>query len=171
LSAKSRPAAFSYPDVPSQADPACFDVFDATFHAQASESSSDAAKAASFESEAYNAFLRSDGFSGEISAMKKDWLLRMRLDIVSVEQKYKSDVDAVKAHEARGGDPKDPVYARTKFTVGETEKDRATMAIDTEEGHVSVFEHPQLTNLRLNRVPRKYQIFISKRLRNSLFRV
>jgi hypothetical protein len=151
LSAKSRPAAFSYPDVPSQANPACFDVFDATFHAPASENSSNAT--VSFESEAYNAFLRSDGFSGEMHAMKKDWLLRMRLDIASVEYKHKADVDAVKAHEARGGDPKDPAYGRAKFTVSECEKERKTMAIDTEEGNVSVFENPQHTILRLNRVP------------------
>jgi hypothetical protein len=149
-SAKSRPAAFSYPDVPSQADPACFDVFDATFRAQASET---VPPTVSFESEAYSAFLRSDGFSGEMSAMKKDWSLRMRLDIASVEYKHKADVDAVKAHEARGGDPKDPAYVKTKFTVSECEKERKTMAIDTEEGNVSVFENSQHTILRLNRVP------------------
>ena len=85
--------------------------------------------------------------------MKKDWLLRMRLDIASVEHKHKADVDAVKAHEARGGDPKDSAYVKTKFTVSECEKERKTMAIDTEEGNVSVFENPQHTILRLNRVP------------------
>ena len=86
-------------------------------------------------------------------AMKKDWLLRMRLDIASVEQKHKADVDAVKAHEARGGDPKDPAYGRAKFTVSECEKERTAMAIDTEEGNVRVLENPQHTILRLNRVP------------------
>jgi hypothetical protein len=150
-SAKSRLAAFSHPDVPSQANPACFDVFDATIQAQASENSSNAT--VSFESEAYSAFLHSDGFSGEMHAMKKDWLLRMRLDIASVEYKHKADVDAVKAHEARGGDPKDPTYVKTKFTVSECEKERKTMAIDTEEGNVSVFENSQHAILRLNRVP------------------
>ena len=148
---KARLAAYSHPDVPSQADPAFFDVFDATFHAPASENSSNAT--VSFESEAYNAFLRSDGLSGEMHAMKKDWLLRMRLDIASVEHKHKADVDAVKAHEARGGDPKDPAYVKTKFTVSECEKERTAMAIDTEEGNVSVFENSQHTILRLNRVP------------------
>lgn len=151
--AKARPAAFSYPDVPSEANPACFDVFDATFQDQASESSSDAV--VSFESQAYNAFLRSDGFSGALSAMKKDWLLRMRLAIVSVEQKHKRDVEFIKAHEARGGDPKDRVYASTKFIVGELDKECVTMAVDLEEGHVSMFENAQhtFTILRLNRVP------------------
>ncbi len=132
-----------YPDVPSEATPACFDVFDATFQADA----------VSFESQAYNAFLLSDGFSGELSAMKNDWLLRMRLAIVSVEQKHARDVEFVKAHEARGGDPNDRTYARTKLFVRDMEKERATMAIDTEEGNVSVFENPQHTVLRLSRVP------------------
>ena len=85
--------------------------------------------------------------------MKKDWLLRMRLDIASVEYKHKEDVGIVKAHEARGGDPKDPAYVKTKFTVSECEKERTAMAIDTEEGNVSVFENSQHTILRLNRVP------------------
>ncbi len=146
---EARPVAFSYPDVPSEADSTCFDVFDATFQAQASKSSSDAA--VSFESPAYNAFLRSDEFSGELSAMKKDWLLRMRLAIVSVEQKHKRDVEFIKAHEARGGDPKD--VAKMKFFVSEVPKERATVAVDLEEGHVSVFENPQPTILRLHRVP------------------
>jgi hypothetical protein len=158
LLAKSRPAAFSYPDVPSEASPARFDVFDATFQAQATESSSDAA--VSFESEAYNAFLLSDGFSGELSAMKNDWLLRLRFAIISVEQKHARDVEFVKAQEARGGDPKDPAYAKRKFTAKEMDKDRAIMAVDTVEGNVSVFENPQHTVLRLSRVPCKYQIFI-----------
>jgi hypothetical protein len=108
-----------------------------------------------FESQAYNSFLRSDGFSGELSAMKKDWLLRMRLAIVSVEQKRKRDAEFVEAHEARGGDPEDPAYARTKFFVGELDKERVTMVVDLEEGHVSVFDYAQhkVTVLRLNRVP------------------
>ncbi len=93
-----------------------------------------------FESQAYNSFLRSDGFSGELSAMKKNWLLRMRLAIVSVEQKRKRDVEFIEAHEARGGDPEDAAYARTKIFVSELEKERVTMAVDLEEGHVSVFD-------------------------------
>ena len=136
---RSRPAAFSYPDVPSEAIPACFDVFDATFQAQASENSSDAV--VSFESQAYNAFLLSDGFSGELSHMKRDWMRQMRLAIVSAEQKHKCDADAVKAHEDRSGDPTDPAYVRTTFTVSESKKERATMARDTEEGHVSRFDN------------------------------
>ncbi len=151
--AKARPTAFSCPDVPCEANPSCFDVFDATFQDQTSESSPDAV--VSFESQAYNAFLRSGGFSGELSAMKKDWLLRMRHAIVSVEQKRKCDIEFIEAHDARGGDPTDLVYARAKFILGELETERATMAIDLEEGHVSVFENPQhiVTILRLNRVP------------------
>ncbi len=98
----------------------------------------------SFESEAYNAFLLSDGFSGELSAMKNNWLLRMRLDIVSVEQKHKSDVDAVRAHEARGGDPRDPTYAKAKFLVLEREKERRSKAVDTEEGNVRGFQNSQI---------------------------
>ncbi len=117
----------------------CFDVFDVTFQAQASGSSSDAA--VSFESQAYNAFLLSDGFSGELSHMKRDWMRRMRLAIVSAEQKHKLDVEFVEAHDKRGGDPKDPAYARATFTVDEIEKERATMARDTEEGHVSRFDN------------------------------
>ncbi len=66
--------------------------------------------------------------------MKNDWLLRMRLDIVSVEQKYKSDVEAVQAHEAGRGDPKDPTYAKAKFLVGECEKERETMAVSKAGG-------------------------------------
>ncbi len=85
--------------------------------------------------------------------MKKDWLLRMRLDIALVENKHKEDVGTVKAHEARGGDPKDPAYGRAKSTVSECEKERKTMAIDTEEGNVSVFENSQHNILRLSRVP------------------
>ena len=134
--AKSRPAAFSYPDVPSEANPACFDVFDATFQDQASESSSDAV--VSFESQAYNAFLRSDGLSGELSAMKNDWLLRMRLDIVSVEQKLRHNVDAVQAHEASGGDPRDRTYAKAKFDVGECKKERETMAVSRAGGRKKI---------------------------------
>ncbi len=88
--------------------------------------------AVSFESQAYNEFLRSDGFSGELSGMKRDWMRRMRLAIVSAEQKHKCDVDLVQAHEVRGGDR----YARAKFNVSESEKWR-DQAIDTEEGHVS----------------------------------
>jgi hypothetical protein len=126
LFTKSQAVAFSHPDVPSLANRDCFDVFDATFHAQAAESSSDDVE--SFESEAYIAFLRSDGFSGELSFMKKDWMLRMRLHIVSVEQKHKSHVEAVQTHETRGGDPKDPTYAKAKFHVSECENERTTMA-------------------------------------------
>ena len=92
--------------------------------------------------------------------MKNDWLLRLRLAIISVEQKHARDVEFVKAHEARGGDPKDPAYAKRKFTAKEMDKDRAIMAVDTVEGNVSVFENPQHTVLRLSRVPCKYQIFI-----------
>ena len=75
--------------------------------------------------------------------MKKNWLLHMRLAIVSVEQKRKRDAECIEAHEARGGDPKDPAYARTKFIVGELDKERVTMAVDLEEGHVSVFDYAQ----------------------------
>jgi hypothetical protein len=70
-------------------------------------------------------------------------LLRMRLAIVSVEQKRKRDAEFIEAHEARGGDPEDPAYARTKFFVGELDKERVTMVVDLEEGHVSVFDYAQ----------------------------
>ncbi len=65
----------------------------------------------------------------------------MRLEIVKAERKHKCDVDAVKAHDSNGGDPKDRTYRETKFIVSESEKERATMAIDTEEGHVSLFDN------------------------------
>jgi hypothetical protein len=110
-------------------------VFDGAFNAQTSESASH--DAVSYESNAFSAFLKSDGQSGELSGLKNDWLRRMRFDIVSVEQKHKSDREAVRAHEATSGDPKDISYLKTKFTVGETEKMRSTMMIDAEEGHVS----------------------------------
>jgi RNA recognition motif-containing protein len=116
-----------------------FDVFDDTFQAQAAESSSDAD--VSIDSQAYDAFLLSDGFSGELSRTKRDWLRRMRLEIVKAEQKYKCDVEFVKAHESNGGDPRDRKYGQTKYSVGESEKERPTMAIDTEEGHVSLFHN------------------------------
>jgi hypothetical protein len=133
---KARLAAYSHPDVPSQAKPACFDVFDDTFPESAESSS-----AVPIESQAYDAFLLSDGFSGELSRAKRDWLRRMRLEIVKAEQKHKCDVEFVKAHERSGGDPKDRTYGQTKYSVGESEKERATMAIDTEEGHVSLFDN------------------------------
>jgi hypothetical protein len=136
LLTKSQAVAFSHPGVPSEANPACFDVFDATFHARAAERSPDAA--VSFESEAYNAFLRSDQFSGELSAMKKDWMLRMRLDIVSAEQKLRCDVDVVQAHETSGGDPRDRTYAKAKFHVGECEKRRVTMAVSRAGGRTKI---------------------------------
>jgi hypothetical protein len=155
LSAKSKPVAFSpelYPSVSPDGSvkPNCFDVFDDAFHAQASEGASDAA--VSYESEAYIAFLRSDGQSGEFSDMKNDWLRRMRLDIISEELKYKSHCDAVKRHENSGGDPKDPTFLKNKFIVGEAEKDRTAMATDTEEGHVSAFAKPQANFLLMCRL-------------------
>ncbi len=121
-------------------------MFDATFHAKAAESSSD--DVASFESEVYNTFLRSDRFSGELSFMKKDWMLRLRLYIVSVEQEHKSGVELVQAHEARGGDPKDPTYARAKFLVGEREKERETMAVSVAGGRrrISKFHYGAIKN-------------------------
>jgi hypothetical protein len=92
----------------------------------------------SFESEAYNAFLRSDQFSGELSAMKKDWMLRMRLEIVSAEQKLRCDVDVVQAHEASGGDPRDPTYAKAKFHVSKCEEMRGRMAISRAGGLMNI---------------------------------
>lgn len=83
--------------------------------------------------------------------MKNVWLLRMRRAIVSVEQKHARDVEFVNAHEAHGGDPKDRTYENTKFIISEMEKQCVTMAVDTEEGNVSVFENPQRAVLRLSR--------------------
>jgi hypothetical protein len=68
--------------------------------------------------------------------MKNDWLRRMRLDVISEDLKHRSFCDAIKKHEASGGDPKDSTYVKNKFIVGEAEKDRTAMAVDTEEGHV-----------------------------------
>jgi hypothetical protein len=135
LFAKSRAVPFSYPSIPSRANPDCFDVFDDAFNAQTSEGASH--DAVSYESNAFSAFLHSDGQTGELASMKNDWLRRMRFDIVSVEHKRKIDREAVRAHETAGRDPKDMSYLKTKFTLGETEKMRSSMAIDTEEGHVS----------------------------------
>ncbi len=66
--------------------------------------------------------------------MKNDWLLRMRLDIVSVEQKHKRGVESV----ARGGDPKD--YARAKFLVDQCEKERQTIAVSKAGGRRRISE-------------------------------
>jgi hypothetical protein len=96
--------------------------------------------ALSYDAESYSAFLRSDGYSGEIAAMKIDWLRRMRLEIVDQELKYCKCCQAIKAHEASGGDAKDVTYLRNKFIACEYEKDRSTMAIDAEEGNVRDFE-------------------------------
>ena len=84
------------------------------------------------------AFLHSEGQSGELSAMKSDWLQRMRFDIISVQAKYKKDCTTVKLHEEAGKDPKE--IAKTKFNNGENAKKIKDMAVDTEEGHVSAFE-------------------------------
>ena len=128
--------------LPPRAHPDHFDLFDETFHPQSAEGvvadgTSDAA--VSFDSDAYSAFLRNDGLTGELSAMKHDWLRRMRLEIISVQDKYQKCCDVVKAHEASLGDPKDATYGKNKFIAAETEKDRTTMSIDTEEGNVSLF--------------------------------
>jgi hypothetical protein len=137
LLSKSKTDPFSYPGVPSTAKEGCFDVFDDSFKAQASVGAADS-KAVSHESEAYAAFLRSEGQSGELSAMKSDWLQRMRFDIISVQEKYKSDCDAVKMHEEAGKDPRE--IAKTRFNNAEKAKEIKAMAVDTEEGHVSAFE-------------------------------
>jgi hypothetical protein len=144
---RSRAAAFSCDSIPSKANPDWFDVFDGLF-GEPSVGGDDAAngddapkKSAVFnDPEVYALFLRSDGHSGEIAAMKNDWLRRMRLEIADQESKYRRCCQAIKAHEANGGDPKDMTHARNKFIAAETERDRATMAIDTEEGNVSELE-------------------------------
>ncbi len=128
--------------LPPRAHPDHFDLFDETFHPQSAEGvaadgTSDAV--VSFDSDAYSAFLRSDGLTGELSAMKNDWLRRMRCDVADREAKYTKLCDAVKAHEASRGDPKDATYGKNKFVAAETEKDRTTMSIDTEEGNVRLF--------------------------------
>jgi hypothetical protein len=64
----------------------------------------------------------------------------MRLDIVSFEEKQKHNVEAVQAHEARGGDPRDPTYAKAKFFVREFEKERETMAVSKSGGRMRISE-------------------------------
>ena len=89
------------------------------------------------DSEAYKAFLCSDGQSGELAAMKNDWLRRMRLEIVDLELKYRKHVQAIESHIASHGEAsKDTAFLRNKFIQSETLKDRNDMAIDTEEGNV-----------------------------------
>ena len=106
------------------------------------------------DSEAYKAFLCSDGQSGELAAMKNDWLRRMRLEIVDLELKFRKLVQDIESHVASQGEAsKDTTFLRNKFIQTETLKDRNDMAIDTEEGNVSVFENSQHAILRLNRVP------------------
>jgi hypothetical protein len=129
--------------VPPRANADHFDVFDDTFRPQSAEgvvADGSLDSAVSYDSDAYNAFLRSDGLTGELSAMKNDWLRRMRLEIISVQHKYQKCCEAVKAHEASGGDPKDTTYGKNKFIAAETDKDRTTMSVDTEEGNVSAFK-------------------------------
>jgi len=89
------------------------------------------------DSEAYKAFLCSDGQSGELAAMKNDWLRRMRLEIVDLELKFRKLGRDIEAHKASFGEAsKDTVFLRNKFIQSETLKDRNDMAIDTEEGNV-----------------------------------
>ncbi len=138
MSAKSKAVAFSHDTVPPNVKDDCFDVFDDTFEAHVSDAAAD--DDVCYESEAYNTFLRGDGQSGELTALKNEWMRRMRLDIITVEKKFQKDREVVRKWEASSGDPKDATYGRAKFITNEADKDRAAMAIDTEEGHVSEFE-------------------------------
>jgi hypothetical protein len=127
-------AVFSDPLVPAKAASGSFDVFDATFHRQ-SDDLTDAS--ATVDSSAYNAFLRCDSYSGEMPSLKSDWLRRMRRDVYLYEQRFANMCAAVKKHEDSGGDPKDTTYLKNKYYADEFQKERAKMAIDTEEGNVS----------------------------------
>jgi hypothetical protein len=145
---RSRAVVFSCESVPSKADPNWFDVFDGTFREPSvggddSGMGNEAPKpesAVSDDSEPYSMFLRSDGHSGEIAAMRNDWLRRMRLEIVDQDSKYRKCCQAIKAHEASGGDPKDVTYARNKFIAAEKDLELKSFAIDSEEGNVSESE-------------------------------
>ena len=89
------------------------------------------------DSEAYKSFLCSDGQSGELAAMKNDWLRRMRLEIVDLELKYLKLGRDIEAHKVSHGEAsKDTVFAKNKFFQSEMKSNRQEMTVDTEEGNV-----------------------------------
>ena len=143
---KSRAVTFSCDSFPSKAKSDGFDVFDDTFCAPSAglddagmrDQVPNPESVGVNDSELYAAFLRSDGHSGELAAMKNDWLRRMRLDIVDQELKYRKLLQAIESHVAMNGEAsKDPTHLKNKFIEAETKKDRQEMATDTEEGNVS----------------------------------
>ena len=130
--------------MPPRANADHFDVFDDTFRPQSAEgvvADGSLDSAVSYDSDAYNAFLRSDGLTGELSAMKNDWLRRMRCDIADQEAKYKKLRESVASRQST--DPKaDPKFAKDKFLADEMKQEHATMSVDTEEGNVSaLYKH------------------------------
>ena len=131
---KSKPAPFTSSAVPLKAGNDFFDVFQTTF---------EAVEGSPVDSEAYNSFLRSDGFSGEMAAMSRDWLRRMRLEIFDHDSKYHQLVAEVARQTAAGVDPQDQTYLKNKFFADEKKQQRQTLAIDHQEGNVSDVEAVQ----------------------------
>ena len=134
MSAKSKAVAFSHDTVPPNVKDGCFDVFDDTFEAHVSDSASD--DDVCYESEAYNTFLRGDGHSGELTALKNEWMRRMRQAIVSKEKEYQSACDDVRAHEAAAGfDRRDRDYQKKKAYIAANSKE--PLFCDHQEGHAT----------------------------------
>jgi len=143
LSAKSRAAAFSHPSVLPRASLDHFDVFDDTFRPQSAEgvvADGSLNAEVSFDSDAYHAFLRSDGLTGELSAMKNDWLRRMRCEIADQEVKYKKLCESVISRQSMDPDLRkaDQKLPKDKFNAAEMKQEHEKMSFDTEEGNSSM---------------------------------